>query len=51
MLRDGFSYEEISRILNERGENISKSTIGRYAQEFFKKRESNAIKSEVSHDA
>lgn len=29
------TYEEISRILNNKGENISKSAVGRYAKKYY----------------
>lgn len=51
MLFDGATIDEIATFLREQGEDISKSSVGRYAQRFFQIQESNTIKSEVSHDA
>ena len=41
MLLDGVKYEDISLFLKSKGESIGKSSIGRYAQRYFKAIESN----------
>lgn len=43
MLLDEFTYQEISDFLKSKGENISKSTIGRYALDFQDKVNSETI--------